>query len=67
MTRREIFDHFKVGGAEPSMGLAFRMDDAVERLYYAWLKAGGASGVVAIENDAQGREQFIIPAAPELE
>lgn len=68
MKRNEIFDRFKAVGARPNMGIAFRMDDTVERLYHAWLKAGGAPGVVAIENDEQGREQFIVPeTAPELE
>jgi hypothetical protein len=66
--RNEIFDQWQAADVRPSMGIAFRMDDAVERLYHTWLKAGGAPGVVAIENDAQGRERFIVPtAAPELE
>lgn len=67
-TRTEILDRWKREGVKPNNGLSFRTDDALERLFHAWLRGGAAPGYVRIDNDAKGNEVYVVPeSAPELE
>lgn len=60
MTRNAIFDEFARARVRCDDGLAFRTDDAIERVHRFWMLRGAKSDVtVGIDTDGDGNEMMI--------